>query len=223
MKSSVQAHSHSRKTSGLAVMLLALVCGTLLPALANAQAVYRIVGADGRVTFSDKAPASPAKISTLDPSGKEVSSGGATLPYELRQVVNKYPVTLYTSKDCAPCDAGRSMLRSNGIPFVEKTISTQEDMDTFQRLSSSTSLPMLTVGGKQIKGFSDSEWLQYLRIAGYPEKSQLPAGYRNPPSSALVEIKTKPSLAKTSDPADSIAPPPTQSGPSPSNPAGIKF
>lgn len=223
MKSSVQAHSQPRRRSGVAVMVLAFAGGMLAPALVNAQAVFRIVGPDGKVTFSDKPPVSPAKVSTLDASGKEVSAGGVTLPYELRQVVNKYPVTLYTSKDCAPCDSGRGMLRAKGIPFVEKTVATQEDADALQRLSGSTGLPMLTVGGQQIKGYSDTEWLQYLRVAGYPEKSQLPSGYRNPPSSPMVDIQTKPSTAKAADPVAPVAPPPAQSGPTPSNPAGIKF
>ena len=40
----------------------------LLPALAPAQAIYRIVGPDGRVTFSDKPPAASEKA-----TGKPIS------------------------------------------------------------------------------------------------------------------------------------------------------
>src|ERR1035437_4392209 len=88
----------------------------------QAQTLYRSVGPDGRVTFSDKPPAKPGKVSELSADGTAGGASNAALPYELRQVANKYPVTLFASKECAPCDEGRTLLRSRGIPFAEKTI-----------------------------------------------------------------------------------------------------
>ncbi len=192
---------------------------------AQAQTVYRIVGADGRVTFSDKPPMTPGKVSPLEAMAAPAEAGGAALPYELRQVVGKYPVTLYTSKDCAPCDSGRSLLRSRGVPFAEKTITTSEDSDALQRLSGSTSLPLLTLGSQQIKGYSDSEWTQYLGAAGYPDKSALPASYRNPAAAPMVAI-AKPvapapvASAPAATPRPDAAPAPRAN---PNNPAGIQF
>ena len=64
---------------------------TLLVALgatAHAQTVYRIVGADGKVTFSDKPPATLGQGKVV---GTGVGASGAAsavnLPFELRQVV----------------------------------------------------------------------------------------------------------------------------------------
>jgi len=83
----------------LAVMLM-------LPELTQAQTVYRLVGPDGRITFSDKPSSGAPKVATVNMAAPTIGAGGATLPFELRQVANKYPVTLYTSNNCAPCNTG---------------------------------------------------------------------------------------------------------------------
>lgn len=209
-----------------------LVCLCALTVLgsipAQAQALYRIVGADGRVTFSDRPPAVANKASPIASGAQEPPSTGSALPYALQQVVGKYPVTLYTSKDCAPCDSGRQLLRTRGIPFSEKTITTAEDAEALQRLAGGTSLPLLTVGGQQIKGFSDNEWSQYLSAAGYPEKSLLPARYVNPAPAPLVAIKVPTIAAESASTPSETRPranPSAQPQPrvNPSNPTGIQF
>ena len=188
----------------------------------HAQSVYRIVGPDGKVTFSDKPPATQAQ-------GKVVSTGtgaaGAasvsSLPFELRQVASKFPVTLYTSSKCAPCDAGRSLLTSRGIPFTERTVSTNEDTESLQRIAGDTSLPFMTIGSQRLKGFSDAEWGQYLDAAGYPKTSALPSGYKNAPASPLVVVQ-KPVAPKVEE-KPAPPPPPPLPDKTPDNPAGIKF
>ena len=95
-------------------------------------------------------------------------------------MTSRYPVTLYTSKDCAPCNSGRNLLNARGIPYTEKTITTAQDAEALKRLNSDGSMPFLTIGGQQIKGYSDGEWSQYLDAAGYPKQSQLPSGYQRP-------------------------------------------
>jgi hypothetical protein len=34
------------------------------------------------------------------------------MPYVLRKAVSQYPVTLYASAACTPCDAGRTLLKA---------------------------------------------------------------------------------------------------------------
>jgi glutaredoxin len=190
---------------------------------AQAQTVYRIIGADGKVTFSDKPPANEqqGKVSTTG-VGAAAAASGAALPFELRQVVSKYPVTLYTSADCAPCASGRSLLTSRGIPFSERTVTSAEDVAALQKLSGQSALPVLTIGAQRVKGFSDLEWSQDLDAAGYPKTSQLPASYRNPPAAPLVSVQ-KPAPAKAEEKPDAPEVPVTPAAPSPQNPAGISF
>ena len=132
-----------------------------------------------------------------------------TLPYELRQVVQRYPVTLYTRDDCQPCDAGRSLLTTRGVPFAERTVKTNQDNEALQRLTGQNSLPLLTIGSQQVKGFLDSEWTQYLDAAGYPSSSRLPSGYRVPPATPLVaQVPAAPAAAPARPaPAQPAVPP----------------
>ena len=219
---------------GLLVATGALVCTAVL-----AQPVYRIVGPDGKVTFSDQPPsAAPGRVGSVATPAGNTASGGASLPFELRQVVSRYPVTLYTSTDCVPCGTGRALLTSRGIPFAEKTVKSNEDIQALQRLSGDTSLPFLNIGGQQIRGFSDTEWTQFLDAAGYPKTSVLPTAFRNPPATPLVAVQTPASPAQTQSAAGSGAAAtdtqqvivnrrPTSPAPAPApvnnNPAGIRF
>lgn len=196
-------------------------------ASAQAQPMYRIVGPDGKVTFSDRAPevAQPgARTSTVTPT--EPATSTSTLPFDLRQVAQRFPVTLYSGDKCAPCDSARSMLTTRGIPFAERTVNTNEDIEALQRLSGNTSLPFGTIGGQQLSGYSSTEWTQYLDAAGYPKQSQLPANYRRAAPMPLVAVtpaqaasKPAAAAAQTRQRPPAAAP----SGPTPSNPAGIQF
>lgn len=193
----------------------------------QAQTIYRIVGADGKVTFSDKPPVSSdqGKVAGTGVGANAAASSSAALPFALRQVVAKYPVTLYTSAKCAPCDTGRAMLVSRGVPFAERTVNTAEDAESLQRISGENSLPFLTIGGQRLKGLSDSEWTQYLDAAGYPTSSQLPAAYKNAPPSPLVSLQKPVAAPKPEEKAPQHAPesnrPPAAVNPA--NPAGIQF
>lgn len=207
-----------------------LALGALVGAAsAQAQQVYRIVGPDGKVSFSDRAPevAPPgSRTSTLTPT--EPSSTSATLPFELRQVTQRFPVTLYSGHKCAPCDSARSMLVTRGVPFTERTVTTNEDIDALQRLGGTTSLPFATIGAQQLAGYSATEWAQYLDAAGYPKQSELPANYRRPAAAPLVALKPAQAVPKAADktanaPTRQRAPAAVPSGPTPANPAGIKF
>ena len=145
---------HTTSLSPVAARWLALT-GTAMAATlfagalsaVQAQGVYRIVGPDGKVTFSDRAPAAAAQpalrggaASAVAPAGGQEASLSA-LPYDLRQTALRFPVTLYTSAECAPCASARSLLQARGVPFSERTVQSNEDIEALQRLSSSASLP----------------------------------------------------------------------------------
>jgi len=210
--------------------LLASLLVALAGTSAQAQGVYRIVGPDGKVTFSDRPPAdAPAQAARTTGTGPAAASGAA-LPYELRQIANRFPVTIYTGNDCAPCVSLRNALTSRGVPFTERTVSTSEDAAALQRLSGSTSLPFGTIGGQQLVGYSDADWTQYLDAAGYPKQSQLPSSYRQTPATPLVAVKSvdvapaaPEQQPKVNAPARPTPVAPPTDGRTPSNPAGIRF
>ena len=182
-----------------------------------AQQVYKSVDKQGRVTYSEVPP--------LPGSGDKVVGDGAgsnpALPYALQQIVSRYPVTLYTTADCAPCINARIMLTQRGVPYTERSVISNEDIDAYKRISNDTSLPMATIATQQLKGYEETEWTKYLDAAGYPKTSTLPRNYNNPVATALVAKKVieKPTVVDK-QPGVTGRPVPSDTG---SNPAGIKF
>lgn len=203
-----------------------VACSTALPLAGAAQQIFRIVEPDGRITFSDKPPLTAnAKAAVAPTVALPGTGGGSTLPFELRQIANRFPVTLYTGANCVPCGTGRAFLAGRGIPFTERTVTSNEDIAALQRLSGDSSLPFMTIGGQQLKGFSEVEWTQFLDAAGYPKTSQLPASYRQPDAAPLVTVQAPAAPAPAApavEPPRAAAPAPAPVPP-PSNPAGIQF
>ncbi|WP_390343385.1 glutaredoxin family protein [Variovorax boronicumulans] len=207
---------------GLIGLVLVLSTASVL-----AQAVYRQVDKNGKVTFSDQPPVvTNAPTGGPQPAGANAPANSG-LPYELRQVAQRYPVTLYSGEGCGPCNEARTLLTTRGIPFEERTIKSNEDVDALQRLSGQNALPLLTVGSQQLKGFSDVEWSRYLDAAGYPKSNSLPPGYRPPAARPLVAQQAPAAAAPraTDTPLQppNPAPAPPSNAPGPNNPAGIKF
>ncbi|MGQ0596990.1 glutaredoxin family protein [Aquabacterium sp.] len=201
------------------------VLSSLLAALAllsgsSAWALYKVVGPDGRITYTDRPP-SDRPAQAIRTNGATASTEG--LPYELQRVVGRYPVSLFTGPKCPSCDAGRQLLKDRGVPFVEKTISTTDDVKAYTKQEATDQLPSVRIGQKQLLGYSQSDWTSYLDAAGYPAKSALPLNYRWPePAPLAPPAESKPSAPApgrnaTPAPADSSAPP------AGSSPAGIRF
>jgi glutaredoxin len=201
-------------------LLIALtVAGLAGPALAQ----YKVVDADGRVTYTDRPPvAETAKVVPLGRGGAPAAGATATeggLPFELRQVATRFPVTLYTGASCTPCEAGRQLLRQRGVPYAERQIVSDEDSAALERLSGGRTIPSLTVGSQALRGFNPSDWANYLDAAGYPRESRLPRGWQPPQATPLVARAPAAAAAPAAaEPAREAAPP---AGESPAS--GIRF
>jgi glutaredoxin len=183
---------------------------------------YRSVSPDGRVTYSDMPPtAADARGGNSDTSNGASATAG--LPYELAQVAQKYPVTLYTSQGCTPCDSGRDLLTARGIPFNEKTVNSNDDIEALKKITGNANLPLLTIGGQQLANFQANDWSQYLSTAGYPAASQLPGSYHRPPATPLAPKTLAAAAPKPNVPVAPVENTPTAPPPDPNNPAGIQF
>lgn len=184
--------------------LFALAC--LSTSVAMAQ--YKYVGPDGRVIYSDTPPPASVKGVQKKPlaSGTPEASAVSNLPYALQQASRNFPVTLYTAANCGGCDAGRSFLSKRGIPFTEKTVKSNEDIDALKQLSGSTSIPVLLIGSAKQSGFESGAWGEALDAAGYPATSQLPPGYKAP--AAVSAAPEKPAPTAQAQPKPETAAPP---------------
>jgi glutaredoxin len=162
--------------------------GLALLAVAGAAAaqaqIYKWKDTRGQVHYGDTPP--PQGAQTLQVAGQAPSpSAAAAMPHELTQAVLRHPVTLYTTARCDACDQGRSLLRARGVPFTEKTVSTQDDQQAQRRQAGTDELPLLLVGTRKVVGFQAAGWQEALDSASYPRQSMLPSGYRyDPPEPA---------------------------------------
>jgi glutaredoxin len=201
----------SRPPRLLRLAALAVVLGG---AATGALAQYKIVGPDGKVTYTDKPPA--AADIRLNNGAPAASNGGSAggVPYETRQAMAKYPVTLYGARNCGPCDQARDALRARGVPFSEYSVTTNADITALQSRFGGNTLPVITIGNQSMKGYSSNDLQGYLDAAGYPAQARL-TGYRWPQAVALAPPAATPApAANEAAPAPSapLIPPPSKSG-----------
>ena len=172
-----------------------LALATLLLSALPAHALFKVVGPDGRVTYSDRAPPGDTRAVQVNRDGS-TAANEATLPFALRQVMAKFPVTLYTASKCEACEMGRALLQRRGIPFAERTATTNEDKEVWEKVTGGQEAPVMKIGAQVMRGFNASAWEETLDVAGYSRQSQLPPNYKAAAAQPLVEPKaTKPPVA----------------------------
>ncbi len=198
---------------------------TLPPMAAWAQ--YKVVQADGSITYTDRPP--PGGGAQVIPMGRPASAAEATptvvLPTDLRQIASRYPVVLYSTAECPPCDAGRKLLVQRGVPHTEYSVTNDEDVAALERLVGSRSLPALTIGAQQLRGLSEPDWMAFLDAAGYPRESRLPRNWPATvatPLTVRVPAPVQPAAAPARAPVRRPAPPPAEPT-VPEPPAGLRF
>jgi len=200
--------------------LLALSALAATVPLAHAQ--YKVVGSDGKVTYTDRAPNSTEGRVTALGARAQAEAVEPDLPFELRQAATKYPVTLYTTTGvCDACNAGRQLLKQRGIPYTERQAVTSEDVDALEKLSGGRDAPTLTIGSQVLRGLAHDTWNQYLDAAGYPRESKLPPGYQQRPVAPVVERREPPVARAETRPVARPSTPFATTAPAPAG--GIRF
>jgi glutaredoxin len=203
----------------------AVLFAALLAAALPAVAQYKVVGPDGKITYTDRPPTTSQGTATPI-AGRNTSPGASDvpLPLELRQAVTRYPVTLYTTTGaCDVCASARQLLRARGVPYAEKQVLSAEDSDALQRLSGGQDVPTLTIGSQTLRGLSPDVWTSYLDAAGYPKDSRLPAAYQYPAPTSIVTRASAAPAATAASTARLPAAPAAAPEAAPENPTGIKF
>ena len=172
------------------IVQAALGAGLLLAGASTSAQIYKWVDAKGVTHYSDTPPAS--KQAQVKPYGG-ADAVLVPLPYELARAARTAPVTLYTMPKCSGCDAGRALLKSRGIPFTEKTVTTAADQEKLKEAGSDGQLPLLLVGRSRLVGFQAAEWDGALTNAAYPAKSMLPSRSRHADAVAAAPVAAGPS------------------------------
>ncbi len=174
--------------------------------------LYKWTGPDGKINYSDIPP--PASINHIEKKDLAAPGNNIVLPYELAQAVKTMPVIMYSGVHCPQCNEGRNFLIKNGIPFSEKIVTSNAEIDKLIKLTGSGQIPVLFIGKNKLVGLNSSEWRLTLTQAGYPTSNVLPANYSFsaaqpllPPVSVQTESpinaqpkSSEPSMPQTRDP-----------------------
>ena len=155
-------------------LLISLLLSLALAGAALAQTTYRWVDRDGGVHYSDDPPPAEARNAQQKTLGDNVIESGG-LPFAVRYAAERFPVTLYTTSDCADlCRSGRELLKRRGVPFTEKVVHTKADSDALGQAlggDADPQVPSLTVGRSFAKGYLEAQWNALLDAAGYPKSA----------------------------------------------------
>ena len=194
-----------------------LSLAVLAPLAAWAQ--YKVIAPDGSVTYTDRPTVPPThKVQPMGRGGALVPEvSNPALPLELRNAVTRFPVTIYTAKDCPPCDSGRLLLSQRGVPYTERLVITDDDVQALERTVGWRTVPTMVIGSQTLRGLAADEWTSYIDLAGYPKESRLPRGWQQ---AAATPLTTPPSNPLPTPPQQAVTPDPLAP---PRPPGSIRF
>jgi glutaredoxin len=174
---------------------IVLLTALLLVASAQAGDLYRWVDSAGKVHYGD---APPPAAEADEKRFYDAAGPDEDLPYATRRAKQNFPVTLYVAENCTDiCERARELLIERGIPFDEKKLVTQKEIDAFKAASGGDSVPALGVGRTIVNGFEAGRWHGELDIAGYPKL----APYRpRPEAPAAADEKAAGGIAPSGSP-----------------------
>ena len=171
------------KTFFLAICILFIAANN-----AAASSLFKWVDKEGKVHYGDKPD--DGAIKAEQKKFAAPSADDDNLSYGVRKAKQDFPVTLFVAANCGEiCVQARAFLNKRGIPFSEKNLVTQEEIDAFKVKTGGEGIPTLMVGKTVLKGFSAGPWNSELDIAGYPKSA--PYGSR-PVQQAKPDVPVEP-------------------------------
>lgn len=162
---SSSVHAPIRYIARLAILLLWGVSATTTPL---AQTLYKSVGPDGKILYSDRPPVEGRIEKTMKfenlPSSPLPASASSYVA-QLRRMRASAPanasiggVVLYSAAWCGYCTKAKAYLASKGIPYQEIDIDTNDGMAAFAQAGGGRGVPLIIAGGQRVQGFSPAAY-----------------------------------------------------------------
>ncbi len=173
------------KTLLLAICILIISINNV-----SAASLFKWVDKEGKVHYGDKPDEGAIKAEQKKFAAP--SADDDNLSYGVRKAKQDFPVVMFVAANCGDiCVQARALLNKRGVPFAEKNLLTQEDVDAFKTKTGGETIPTLMVGKSVLKGFEAGLWNSELDIAGYPKTA--PYGSRPlQPAAVKPEKPTEP-------------------------------
>lgn len=140
--------------------------------IACAQTLYKSIGSDGRVVYSDKPPIEGRLAKTLkveDLPNTALPAGYEAELQRLRQSLNlngnktanatpnasaSASLVLFTAVWCGYCKQAKAYLANKGVQHDSIDIDTPSGKSAFAATGGSGGIPLLVANGKQLRGFN---------------------------------------------------------------------
>lgn len=145
--------------------LFALAMLAASPA-ADAETLYKTIGPDGRVEYTDRPPADARQAKALNfadlpatPLPDSVLRYREQLQKSLQNRLSNAAKPgggpqLFTAAWCGYCRKAKAHLAARGIAYREHDIDTPDGQLAFAQAGSASGIPLLLVGEQRVQGFS---------------------------------------------------------------------
>ena len=132
---------------------------------AQGETLYKWIDKDGHVSYHDQPPADASyRVEEKNLGGNKKKEDDT-----LANVVEKYPVVLYTVPACDSCDLVRAYLQKRMVPFTEQNLDNNPELQqALKKKIGSLSAPTIMIGEKVMKGYVESLLAGELDAVGYP-------------------------------------------------------
>ena len=151
-------------------LAVAVAFGIAAGAASAQSPMYKVVGPDGRVTYTNEKPPAGAKASVIESrvnsySGPPVVSGKA--PASKAPAAARPEIRMYATDWCGYCRQARQYFAQRGIRFTEVDIEkSPAGRAEYDRLGV-RGVPVILVGAQRMVGFSEQSMSQLLKSTGY--------------------------------------------------------
>ena len=139
---------------------------------AHAETLYKVIGADGKTTYTDRPPADAKSTTAMQFSDApstplpdsvmryqaELQKGMQGRLAQAKQLDAIGTVTLFSATWCGHCTKAKAYLRSKRISFQEFDIDTPSGGRAYFEAGGKRGVPLLMAGGKRLEGFSDGAY-----------------------------------------------------------------
>jgi glutaredoxin len=146
--------------------VLALAFLLVLTGLATGQTLYKSIGPDGKVVYSDRPPAAGKVEKTFavqDLPNTAIPEKALAELAALRKTakpatVRTTGVVLFSATWCGYCRQAKAFLAQRGVRYEEKDIDTPAGKLAFVQAGGAGGVPMLVANGTVVQGFSPSTY-----------------------------------------------------------------
>lgn len=154
----------------------AICAAVMLLSTAHGQQLYKSVGPDGRVVYSDRQPTQGRLEKTIkyeEQPSSNLATQSVSYVEQLRRLRASAPkvavapdaIVLYSAAWCRYCDQAKAFLARRNIPYRKVDIDTPEGLAAFAGAGGGKGVPLLVRGATRLQGFSLASYESVFRTA----------------------------------------------------------